>query len=51
MRHELTENEWCSINPTLPNKSRGVPRVDDRRVLNCALFTSESTCSKLDRAR
>jgi transposase len=33
-RYELTEFEWAVIQPLLPNKSRGVPRVDDRRVLN-----------------
>jgi transposase len=32
--YELTEAEWQVIAPTLPNKPRGVPRVDDRRVLN-----------------
>jgi len=26
--------EWRAIEPLLPNKPRGVPRVDDRRVLN-----------------
>ena len=34
MRYELTNNEWAAIRPMLPNKPRGVPRVDDRRVLN-----------------
>jgi transposase len=34
MRYELTDNEWTSIRPMLPNKPRGVPRVNDRRVLN-----------------
>jgi len=33
-RYELTEFEWKVIRPLLPNKPRGVPRVDDRRVLN-----------------
>src|SRR5579863_8229872 len=33
-RYELTEFEWKVIEPLLPNKPRGVPRVDDRRVLN-----------------
>src|SRR4051794_28035918 len=34
MRYELTDYEWTAIRPFLPNKPRGVPRVDDRRVLN-----------------
>jgi transposase len=34
MRYELTNLEWSIIRPVLPTKSRGVPRVDDRRVLN-----------------
>ena len=33
-RCELTDVEWSIIEPLLPNKPRGVPRVDDRRVLN-----------------
>jgi transposase len=34
MRYELTDHEWSAIRPMLPNKARGVPRVDDRSVLN-----------------
>jgi transposase len=34
MRYELTDDEWTAIKPMLPNKPRGVPRVNDRRVLN-----------------
>ena len=34
MRYELTNFEWAAIKPFLPNKPRGVPRVNDRRVLN-----------------
>lgn len=33
-RYDLTDFEWCVIEPLLPNKPRGIPRVDDRRVLN-----------------
>jgi len=33
-RYHLTEKEWEAIKPHLPNKVRGVARVDDRRVLN-----------------
>ncbi len=34
MRYELTDYEWGTIKPMLPNKPRGVPRVNDRRFLN-----------------
>ena len=34
MRYELTDYEWPAIKPVLPNKPRGVARVEDRRVLN-----------------
>ncbi len=33
-RYEITDFEWSVIQPLLPNKPRGVPRVDDRKVLN-----------------
>ena len=33
-RYEISDFEWTAIEPHLPNKPRGVPRVDDRRVLN-----------------
>lgn len=29
-RYELTDHEWSILSPLLPNKPRGVPRVDDR---------------------
>ena len=49
MRYELTDNEWSAIKPMLPNKPRGVPRVNDRRVLNgisgsCDLGHPGATC-------
>ena len=31
MRYELTHREWAAIKPMLPNKPRGVARVNDRR--------------------
>jgi transposase len=34
MRYEVTDHERTAIKPLLPNKRRGVPRVNDRRVLN-----------------
>ena len=35
---DVKEEEWRLIAPLLPNKPRGVPRVDDRRVLNGILW-------------
>nr|WP_148210531.1 IS5 family transposase [Beijerinckia indica] len=37
-RYELTDHEWWILSPLLPNKPRGVARVDDRRVLNGILW-------------
>ncbi|SDA99868.1 transposase, partial [Sinorhizobium sp. NFACC03] len=37
-RYALTDHEWSIISPLLPNKPRGVARVDDRRVLNGILW-------------
>jgi transposase len=34
MRYGLIDYEWTAIKPMLPNKPRGVRRVNDRRVLN-----------------
>jgi len=33
-RFDLSDGEWRIILPLLPDKPRGVPRTDDRRVLN-----------------
>lgn len=33
-RYELTDFEWSIIEPLLPNRPRGVPRADDRKVIN-----------------
>ena len=33
-RFDLSDAEWTIIGPLLPNKPRGVARVDDRRVVN-----------------
>jgi transposase len=33
-RYDLSEAEWRLIEALLPNKPRGVARVDDRRVIN-----------------
>ncbi|KAB2721506.1 IS5 family transposase [Brucella intermedia] len=37
-RYEFTEREWSIIVPLLPCKPRGVPRVDDRMVLNGVMW-------------
>jgi transposase len=42
MRYELTDDEWATIKPMLPNKPRGVPRVNDRRVLNGIFWVLQS---------
>jgi transposase len=36
-RFDLRDRQWSTIAPLLPNKPRGVPRTDDRRVLS-AIF-------------
>ena len=41
-RYELSDFEWTAIEPHLPNKSRGVPRVDDRRVLSGIIFINRN---------
>ena len=41
-RYDLTDFEWSVIEPKLPNKPRGVPRVDDRRVLNGIMWVLRS---------
>jgi transposase len=33
-RYDLTDFEWHVMEPLLPNEPRGVPRVDNQRVLN-----------------
>jgi transposase len=44
--YELGDFEWNVIAPILPNKPRGVPRIDDRRVLNGIFWVlcSGATC-------
>jgi transposase len=34
MRYELADFEWAAIRSFLPNKPRGIPRVEGRRVLS-----------------
>jgi transposase len=42
MRYELADCEWDAIKPMLPNKLRGIPQVNDRRVLNGILWVLRS---------
>ena len=44
-RYDLTDFEWRVIEPLLPNKPRGVPRVDDRRVLNGIFLGTAIWCA------
>ena len=37
-RHELSDEEWAIIAPLLPNNSRGIERVEGRRVINGILW-------------
>ena len=51
-RFNLSDFEWSVIQPLLPNKPRGVPRLNDRRVLNgifWRLRTGEPWADILDR--
>jgi hypothetical protein len=45
MRYELSDYEWTAIKPMLPNKPRGVRRVNDRRVLNEHLLGPAFRCA------
>ena len=47
-RFDLSDAEWAIIEPLLPNKPRGVPRTDDRRVLNGIFFVLRTGCSWRD---
>ena len=42
MRYELNDFEWAAIRALLPNKPRGIPRADDRRVLNVIFWVLRS---------
>jgi transposase len=51
MRYELSDHEWVVIKSMLPNKPRGVLRVNDRRVLNGIFRVLRSGAPWLDAAR
>jgi transposase len=48
MRYELSDYEWTTIKPMLPNKPRGVRRVNDRRVLNGAFWVLRLAAPRRD---
>jgi transposase len=45
VRYELSDYEWTAIKPMLPNKPRGVRRVNDRRVLNGIFWVPAFRCA------
>ena len=40
----LSDRQWARLRPLLPNKPRGVPRVDDRRVISGIVHVLQSGC-------
>jgi transposase len=46
MRYELSDYEWTAIKPMLPNKPRGVRRVNDRRVLKGKKLPTKTGASR-----
>ena len=50
-RYDMTETEWKYIQPVLPTKVRGKPRVDDRRVINGIFYVLRSGCAWRDLPR
>jgi transposase len=42
MRYEFSEHEWTAIKPMLPNRPRGVRRVDDRNGLDGIVWALRS---------
>jgi transposase len=40
----LNDRQWGRLEPLLPNKPRGVPRVDDRRVISGIVHVLQSGC-------
>lgn len=39
-----SDAQWIRLEPLLPNKPRGVPRVDDRRVISGIVHVLQSGC-------
>jgi transposase len=48
MRYEFTKDEWTDIRPLLPTKPRGVPRLDDRRILDGIFWVLRSGAPRRD---
>jgi hypothetical protein len=48
LRYEFAEDEWIAIRPWLPTKPHGVPRVDNRRILNGIVWVLHSGASWRD---
>lgn len=44
----LNDGQWARLSPLLPNKWRGVPRVDDRRVISGIIHVLRSGCRWAD---
>ena len=44
----LSDGQWSRLAPLLPNKPRGVPRVDDRRVISGIIHVLRSGCRWAD---
>jgi transposase len=40
----LSDDQWFRLQPMLPNKPRGVPRVDDRKVISGIVHVLQSGC-------
>jgi transposase len=40
----LSDEQWTRLEPLLPNKPRGVPRVNDRRVISGIVHVLQSGC-------
>ena len=40
----MSDGQWSRLQPLLPNKPRGVPRVDDRRVISGIVHVLQSGC-------
>lgn len=44
----FSDEQWAHIEPLLPTNARGMPRVDDRRVLSGIVHVLKSGCRRSD---